>query len=62
MGSPDGSAVKNQLAMREMWVQSLGLEDPLQEESHYRIPAWNIPWTEEPGGLPPKGSRIVGHN
>ena len=45
-----------------MWVQSLGLEDPLQEETHYRIPAWNIPRTEEPGELPSKRSRTVGHN
>ena len=37
-----------------MWVQSLGREDPLEEEmaAHSSILAWRIPWTEEPGGLP----------
>jgi len=36
-----------------MWVQSLGWEDPLEEEmaTLSSIPAWEIPWTEEPGGL-----------
>ena len=33
-----------------MWVQSLGQEDPLEEEmaTHSSILAWEIPWTEEP--------------
>ena len=37
-----------------MGVQSLGQEDPLEEDmaTHSGIPAWRIPWTEEPGGLP----------
>ena len=37
----------------ETWVQSLGREDPLEEEmaTHFSTPAWEIPWTEEPGGL-----------
>ena len=37
----------------EIWVWSLSWEDPLEEEmaTHYRILAWRIPWTEEPGGL-----------
>ena len=36
-----------------MQVQSLGWEDPLEEEmaAHSSILAWKIPWTEEPGGL-----------
>ena len=36
-----------------MRIQSLGQEDPLEEEmaSHSSILAWKIPWTEEPGGL-----------
>ena len=37
-----------------MWVQSLGQENPLEEEmaTHSSsILAWEIPWTEEPGGL-----------
>ena len=39
--------------MQEARVQSLGWEDPLEEEmaTHSNIPAWKIPWTEEPGGL-----------
>ena len=34
--------------MKEMWVQSLGWEDPLEEEmaTHSSILAWKIPWTE----------------
>ena len=37
----------------EMWVPSLGREDPLEEgmATHSSILAWEIPWTEEPGGL-----------
>ena len=48
-----GSAVKNLPSMQETWVQSLGWEDPLEEEmvTHPSIFAWRIPWTEEPGGL-----------
>ena len=44
---------KNPPAMQETWVQSLGREDPLEEgmATHSSILAWNIPWTEEPGGL-----------
>ena len=36
-----------------MWVQSLGQEDPLQKKmaTHSSVFAWEIPWTEEPGGL-----------
>ena len=39
--------------MQEMQVQSLGWEDPLEEEmeTHSSILAWKIPWTEEFGGL-----------
>ena len=39
--------------MQEMWVQSLGQEDPLEEEmaTHSSILTWEIPWTEEPGRL-----------
>ena len=38
-GFPDGSVVKNLPAMQEMWVQSLGREDPLEEEvvTHFNI-------------------------
>ena len=39
--------------MQETQVQSLGGEDPLEEKTttHASILAWEIPWTEEPGGL-----------
>ena len=39
--------------VQETWVQSLGREDPLQEEmaTHSSILAGMIPWTKEPGGL-----------
>ena len=44
--------------MQEMWVQSLGSEDPLEEEmaTHFSILAWKIPSTEEPGRL-----QSIGH-
>ena len=56
--------VKNPPAMQEMWVQSLGQEDPLEEETatHSSIFAWKIPWTEELGGLQSTGSHRVGHD
>ena len=40
-------------AMRETWVQSLGLEDPLEKEmaTHSSTHVWKIPWTEEPRRL-----------
>ena len=43
---------KNLLATQETQIQSLGGEDPLEKEmaTHSSIPAWKIPWTEEPGG------------
>ena len=39
--------------MQETWDKSLGEEDPLEKEmaTHSSIPAWRIPWTEEPGRL-----------
>ena len=42
--------VKNLPAMQETQVQLLGWEDPLKKEmtTHSSIPAWRIPWTEEP--------------
>ena len=47
-----------------MRVGSLGPEDPLEEEmtNHSSILAWEIPWTEESGGLQSMGSRRVGHD
>ena len=51
-------------AMRETWVQSWGRADPPEKEmaTHSSILAWQIPWTEEPGGLQSMGSQRVGHN
>ena len=53
--------VKNQPVMQETWVQSLGQEDPLEEEmvTQSNILAWRIPWTEEPGGLQSMGSQRI---
>ena len=50
--------------MEETPVQSLGREDPLEEEraAHSSIFAWKIPWTEERGRLQSLGSQRVGHN
>ena len=60
VGFPGGSAVKNLSAVREtqeILVQSLGLEDLLEEEmaTYSNVPAWRIPWTEEPGRLESMG-------
>ena len=48
----------------ETWVLSLGLEDPLEEETatHSSICAWEVPWTEEAGGLRSTGLQRVGHD
>ena len=44
--------VKHLPTMWETWVRSLGQEDPLEKEmaNHSSTLAWEIPWTEEPGG------------
>ena len=56
--------VKNLPAMPETWVRSLGWDDTLEEgmATHSSIPAWRIPWTEEPGGLQSMESQRVGHD
>ena len=51
MGFRDGSAVKNPHAMQEiqeMWVRSLGQENPLEEgmTTHSSILTWKIPWED----------------
>ena len=53
--------VKNLPAMWEMWVPSLGWEDPPEKgmASHSSILAWRIPWAEETGGLQSMGSQRV---
>ena len=47
------------LLMQETWVRSLGREDRLEKEmaTDSSILAWEIPWTEEPGGLQSLGSQ-----
>ena len=68
MGYLGSSVVKNPpLPMQktqETQVQSLGQEDPWQEEItiHSSILAWRIPRTEEPGGLQSISSQRVGHD
>ena len=51
--------VKRLPTMQETRVQSLGREDPLEKEMaiHSSILAWEVPWTEEPGGLHSTGSQ-----
>ena len=48
----------------EMWVRSLGREDPLEEEmaTHSSILAWGIPWTEKPGRLYSIGVQRIRHD
>ena len=67
VGFPSGTVVKNHLPMQETqekWVQSLGQEDPLEQEiaTHSSILTWKIPWMEGPGGLQSMESRRVRHN
>ena len=68
-GFSSGWVVKNQPLQEklETQVRSLGQEDPLEEEmaTHSSvlasILAWEIPWTEEPGGLQSIGLQRIGH-
>ena len=55
--------VKNQPALQETRVQSLGQEDPLEKGigTHSSILAWRILWTEEPSGLQSIGLQRVGY-
>ena len=50
--------------MQQMWVQFLGQEDPLEKEmaAHSPAVAWEIPWTEKPGGPQSMGSQRVGQD
>ena len=56
--------VKNPPAVREMQVQSLGREDPLEKEmaTHSSILAWEIPGTEALGGLQSMGLQNIGQD
>ena len=57
MGFPGGSVVRNLLAYAGNTSSIPGSEDTLEEEmaTPSSILAWEIPWTEEPGGLPSVG-------
>ena len=56
--------VKNLSSVQEMWVPSLGWEDPLEEgmATHSNILAWEIPWVVEPGRLQSMGVQRVRHD
>ena len=53
-----------QETLEETELGALGQEDPLEKEmaTHSRILAWEIPWTEGPGGLQSSGLQKVGHD
>ena len=53
--------IKNLPAIRETWVQFLSQEDPLEKEmaTYSSLLAWEVPRTEEPGGLQSMGLQIV---
>ena len=55
---------RTHLLMQETWIQTLGGEDPLEKEvaTHSKVLAWEIPWTEEPGGLRSMRSQRIGHD
>ena len=55
---------KTCLPMSETPVQPLGQEDPLKKgmATHSSILAWEVPWTEEPGGLQFTGSQKFRHD
>ena len=56
--------VKRLPAMPETRVRSLGQENPLEKEmaTYSSILAWEMPWTEEPGGPQSMGSQRVRHD
>ena len=56
--------IKNLPVMQETCVRYLGWEVALEMgiAAHSSIPAWRIPWAEEPGGLQSIGSQRVGHD
>ena len=64
MGFLGGPVVKNLPAIQETGAQSLGWENPLEKEiaTYSSIFAWEISWTEKPGGLQSMGSQRVGHD
>ena len=56
--------VKDPPEIQEIWVPSLGWEDPLEKEmtTDSSILVWEIPWTKEPGGLQSMGLQRVRHD
>ena len=56
--------IKTLPRMRETRARSLGWEDPLEEgmAAHSSFPAWEMPWTEEAGGLQSMGVQRAGHD
>ena len=56
--------VKKLPALQDTRVWSLDREDPLEEEMviHSSVLAWEIPWTEELGGLQSMGSQMLAHD
>ena len=64
LGSLVAQVLKHLPAMKETQVQSLDWEGPLEKEmaTHSSILAWEIPRTEEPGGLQSMRSQRIGHN
>ena len=71
LGGASGKEPTCRRRRREMRVQALGWEDPLEEgmATHSSVLAWRIPWAEEPGGLqsyrlqlPTSRSHRVGHD
>ena len=53
LGDLVAQTVNNLPSLLETRIQSMDWEDPLEEgmAAHFSILAWEIPWTEEPGGL-----------
>ena len=64
MSFPCGSVVKNLPAVQETRAQSLGQEDPLEEEmaTHFSILAWEMLLTEEPDKLQSVGLQRLKHD
>ena len=64
LGFPGGSAVKNPPANAGDVGLIPGLGKPLEKEmaTHASVLAWEIPWTEEPGGMQSTGSQRFGHD
>ena len=64
LGFSCGSVVKNLLAHAGGMGSILGWEDPLEKEmaTHFSMLAWEISWTEDPGGLQSRGRETVGHH